>query len=165
MKRFVAVLTVTLTILALPGCVNDKPAPRLDSPDRTERIEAVRQARNRYGTRAPAAPTVSEPAKTPAPVITPPTLLSNGIDPALVGLWKGSWVRCEDYQFAADGTYTCDTLLYTFKGTWIVQPPDTLACRYSVFGSYFNQHFKYRIKGDTLELYDGFTWFAYTKAR
>jgi hypothetical protein len=41
MKRFAAILLVTLTTLTLPGCVQDKPAPRLDS---SERIEAGRQA-------------------------------------------------------------------------------------------------------------------------
>jgi hypothetical protein len=63
MKRFAAVLIVTLTILALPGCVQDKPAPRLDSPHRNERIEAVRQAQNKYG--VPAKPAENKPAQPP----------------------------------------------------------------------------------------------------
>jgi hypothetical protein len=41
MKRFAVILMVTLTTLALTGCVQDKPAPQLGSP---ERIEAGRQA-------------------------------------------------------------------------------------------------------------------------
>jgi hypothetical protein len=52
MKRFAAILMLTLTALALPGCVQDKPAPQLDS---SERIEAGRQA----------APAENQPAQPP----------------------------------------------------------------------------------------------------
>jgi hypothetical protein len=58
MRRLLAtILTTTLTVPALPGCVEDKPAPRLASPDRNERIEAVRNAQTQYGASpAPATP-------------------------------------------------------------------------------------------------------------
>ncbi len=167
MRQYFHLLPVALTALALTGCVQDKPAPRLDSTDRNERIEAVHDAQNRYG--VPAKPPESKPAKPPAPVIIPSTRLSNAppanIDPALVGRWKGSWIRCEDYQFAADGTYTCDTLPYTFKGTWTVPSPGTLVCRYTLFGLPNSEGFTYRIKGDTLELNHGSCSTTYTKVR
>jgi hypothetical protein len=54
MKRISSLLPLALVALALLGCVEDKPAPRLSSPDRDERIEAVRKAQNNYGTRPPA---------------------------------------------------------------------------------------------------------------
>ena len=163
MNRTRSILIHAVTLLAATGCVEDKPAPRLSSPDRSERVEAVKVARNKYGARAPAAPTVSKPAKPPAPVIIPSTLSPKDIDLALVGRWTGSWLRCSDYQFAADGTYTNDTLLYTFKGTWTTPYPGTLVCRYSVFGAYDFRQYTYRVKGDTLELDNGLDRFAYTK--
>ena len=168
MKRTILLLTIVLISLTLTGCVENKPSPRLESPDRRERIEAVKVVRKKYGTRTPTTPTVNKPAKPPGPVLIPSTLLSNGqpanIDLALVDRWNGSWTSCESYQFAADGTYTNDTLLYTFKGTWIVPSPGTLACRYSAFGTYSFEHFTYRIKGDTLELDTRFNRFTYTRA-
>lgn len=53
MNRYFSLLPLAVLALTLTGCVEDKPAPRLGSPDRNERIEAVRQAQNQYGARTP----------------------------------------------------------------------------------------------------------------
>jgi hypothetical protein len=54
MKRCLSLLPLALIALALTGCVEDKPTPQLSSPDRNERIEAVREAQTKYGARTPA---------------------------------------------------------------------------------------------------------------
>lgn len=51
MKLTISLLPIALIVLMLAGCVEDKPAPRLDSSDHNERIEAVHDAQNRYGVR------------------------------------------------------------------------------------------------------------------
>ncbi len=51
MNRWFSLLPLALIGLALAGCVDSTPAPRLSSPDRNERIEAVRQAQSKYGAR------------------------------------------------------------------------------------------------------------------
>ena len=170
MKRTILLLTIALISLTLTGCVENKPSPRLDSPDRNERIEAVKVARKKYGTRTPTAPTVNKPAKPPAPVLIPSTLLSSGqpanIDLALVGRWNGPWTSCESYQFAADGTYTNDTLPLHVQGHLDHPVPRyVLYAATQLFGTYALRASTYRIKGDTLELDTRFNRSTYTKAR
>ena len=53
MKRFLFLLTLVLIALALTGCVENKPAPRLHSPDRNERLDAVRETQKKYGAHTP----------------------------------------------------------------------------------------------------------------
>ncbi|MGH7171806.1 MAG: hypothetical protein ACRELG_16130, partial [Gemmataceae bacterium] len=82
---------IALIVLMLTGCAGDKPAPRLDSPDRSERIEAVKVAGDTYAAPAPASPAVDKPAESPAPVITPAPLILGGLpnrdDRAIAGYW------------------------------------------------------------------------------
>jgi hypothetical protein len=49
MKRYYSILPLALIVLALTGCRESRSGPQLTSPDRTERVEAVRDAQNRYG--------------------------------------------------------------------------------------------------------------------
>jgi hypothetical protein len=57
MKRYLFLRPAALLALALAGCYPDKPAPQLTSPDRNERIAAVRNVQSRYGASpAPARP-------------------------------------------------------------------------------------------------------------
>jgi hypothetical protein len=180
MKRFVAMLTVTLTILALPGCVNDKPAPRLDSPDRTERIKAVRQARNRYG--VPAKPAENKPAQPPPipavimPAILPvPSPLAFG-DPlaadrnAIVGRWHLRGDMGDEYcQFEANGTFKEEDVINTIRGNWRLLSPDTIelsALKYSNPIFFFNPtvlKWKYRVESQKLVLRSEDGWALYSK--
>ena len=57
MKPTLSLLTIALIALMLTGCVENKPAPQLDSPDRSERIAAVKVARRQIcAPRAPPCP-------------------------------------------------------------------------------------------------------------
>lgn len=49
MKRCFCILPLAFGALTLTGCVEEKAKPRLDSPVRSERIDAVRKAQNEYG--------------------------------------------------------------------------------------------------------------------
>jgi hypothetical protein len=51
MKPYPSILPLALTVLALTGCHESSSGPQLTSPDRTERVEAVRYAQNQYGVR------------------------------------------------------------------------------------------------------------------
>ncbi len=51
MKRYFSLVPLALVVLALTGCVESTPAPQLGSPDRNERIKAVREAQDKYGAR------------------------------------------------------------------------------------------------------------------
>jgi hypothetical protein len=90
MNNIISLLLIALIVLAMSGCVEDKPPARLDSPNRNERIDAIREAQNKYG-RAVPPPTVSEPADTPFSVITVPQISSGepsaGDRQAIVGHW------------------------------------------------------------------------------
>jgi hypothetical protein len=169
MKRFATVLTVTLIILALPGCVQDKPAPRLDSSDRTERIEAVRQAQNRYGRRA--APAENQPAQPPpVPAVQPmPSLLAialAGDNVPIVGRWNHSWTDSSYVQFNADGTFKWVALLRTAQGTWRLLSADTVEMDFpGIFYGRTVVEIKYRLNGNTLELDEGLGPSPFTKAR
>ena len=170
MKTTTFLLLIALIALTMAGCVEDKPAPRLDSPDRNERLKAVREARNKYGTPAPPPAPATDPAQTPKTAMLPAQPLSGDVPvadrQAIVGRWNHPWGGGVYCQFAADGTYTENTLLFTFKGTWSLPSPGTILCRFlGFFGTYEVQQYKYRLHGDTLELDSGFGWVAYVKAR
>ena len=160
MTRTMSFLAIALT---LTGCVEDKPAPRLSSPNRSERIEAVKVARDKYGTRAPASPAVNIPAETPSQgFMLPPNLFRlqpAGDDQAIVGSWNHSTRKHLDYfQFAANGTFKEVAELNTTKGNWCLLSADTIqfsALHYSnpaIPSSVTVMEFKYRLDGDSLWL-------------
>jgi hypothetical protein len=53
MRRHFSFLGLALLGLGVMGCGRSTPEPQLGSPDRQERIRAVRQAQDQYGTRTP----------------------------------------------------------------------------------------------------------------
>jgi hypothetical protein len=176
MKRFAAILMVILTTLALSGCVQDKPAPRLDSSDRTERIEAVRQAKNKYGVHA--APVENKPAQPlPAPAVLPAVLPVLRFDDgpagdrqAIVGRWHLRGDMGDEYfQFEANGTFKEEDVINTTRGNWRLLSPDTIelsAIKYSNPIFFFNPtvlKWKYRLDGHKLLLWPGGGWALYTK--
>jgi hypothetical protein len=57
MKSLTFLLPILGGCLLLTGCVEDKPAPRLNSLDRNERLAAIRNSQDHYGSRpAPVRP-------------------------------------------------------------------------------------------------------------
>src|SRR5262245_28087483 len=92
MKRCFSLLPIAVSVLALTGCVEDKPAPQLTSPDRNERIEAVRNAQNHYGARP--AVSVSAPIET-----VPSTQNQYATRPAVNVSMPAEVVRFADGQY------------------------------------------------------------------
>jgi hypothetical protein len=138
-----------LTTLALTGCVQDKPAPQLSSPNRHERIEAVRNAHNQFGAQ-PA-------ADRPVPAIDKKTL---------VGRWNHPWTNLTYVRFAADGTYHENTLLTSTDGTYRLLPNGRMEVSFP--GTFSGRNVveqQYRLNGDTLEIQVFGAWIAYTKAK
>jgi hypothetical protein len=168
MKRSFSLLPLALTILALTGCVHDKPAPRLDSGDRNERIEAVRQTQNKYGARSTPtenlSPTAGGVAVVPAAYVSDPAPVEDR--QALVGRWNHPWSDVAYFRFAADGTYRQSGLLGSIDGTYRFLPNGVLELNSS--GTFFGPNVaevKYRLSGDTLELHLLGDWFAFIKAK
>lgn len=174
MKRLAALLTITLTILALPGCVQDKPAPHFDSPDRNERIEAVTVAGNTYAAIAPAASTANTPAEPPAPVLTPAPLAPGGLPNGDIRAIAGCWAEQAGDQvyfriFNANGTCkeaacivgTVGKLFFIYhtEGTYRLLPGKDieLTC-HTAPNDRKVQKLKYRLSKDTLELKMGDHW-------
>lgn len=160
-------LPLALMALALMGCVQDKPAPRLDSTDRNERIEAVRHAQTKYGARAD--PPDNQPSPAAVPAILPAPQGSGdapvGDGGALVGHWNHLWGDFSFVQFAADGSFKRVALLGTSEGTWRLSSPGTIEVNYPAFFNGRNiVEIKYRLNGDRLELDEGFGWCPFTKA-
>jgi hypothetical protein len=173
MKRFAAMLTL---ILALPGCVQDKPAPRLDSSDRNERIEAVRHAQNRYG--VPAQPAENIPAQLPPltfvlPVVSLSDIALTGEKLRIAGRWH-RWGKKDVYfQFNADGAFEDVTELNTTTGRWRFVFGDTIelsALKYSnllLFWAPSCLNLEYRLQDNELWVNGTYTsseWVGFARA-
>ena len=180
MQRNLSKLAVAITILALTGCVEDKPAPRPDSACRGALIGAAHAVNNGYAAPAPAAPTVNKPAEPPCQRCTPAPIISGGQpardDPAIAGTWT---LQADDLVyfriFNADGT--CK------EAAAIVGPAGKLFFIYHTEGTYRllpgneievtvltgpNERkvgkIKYRLTGDMLELKMDDQWLKFKRA-
>jgi hypothetical protein len=148
MKRYSSLPLITLIFLAVTGC-GSRPAPQLTSPDRTERVEAVRSAQNQYG----AQPAADRP-------------VPHGDKDAIVGRWNHPWTGATYFRFNADGTYHQSGLLFSSDGTYRLLPNGRIE-----FSSVMTlsgrraAEMKYRLSGDTLELQQFGDWLAYTRAK
>jgi hypothetical protein len=148
MRRHSCILPIALSALALTGCVESKPAPRLSSPDRYERIEAVRTALGQYGAR-PAAPPVPAAEQS-----------------AIVGRWNHPWGTAAYYQFNADGTARRVTLLTSDEGTYRFQSKDVIEFNFPRARVAPHEEVSFHLRGDTLELCMlGGAWIHYQKAK
>ena len=148
MKRYVSLLPFALIALALPGCVESKPVPQLASPNRHERIAAVRHAQNQYGAR----PAADRPVTAPDAA-------------ALVGRWNNPWTDAAYYQLNADGTAKRVTLLTSDDGTYRFLSDDALEFNFPDALAARHEQVSFRLRGDTLELYMAGAWVAYKKAK
>ena len=174
MKRFPCLLPI---VLALTGCVEDKPTPHLSSPDPRERVEAARQAAAQYGAHPAAQP--SAPAaemrtarKSSAPDteffldLDGPVLENSGAAP-LVGRWNLPWRPWAYNQFNADGTFHSAGLLTSSDGTYRLLPQGVLELTVRTAATKAVVELKYRLRGNRLEicLEEPDYWQAYTRAQ
>ncbi len=172
MPQTKTILLFTLILLTLAGCVEDKPAPRLDGPERNERIDANKEVRKGFGADAPAAPF--------APAMTPPPLFfgqrPGGDGRAIVGRWI---LRAYDllYSWTFDADGTCKQavqiplpnhqllLIHEAPGTYRLLPKDEIEL---TFQRGPNDRpvlkLKYRLSGDTLEVKEGSDWHSFKRA-
>jgi hypothetical protein len=173
MKTYAILLSLAVSLLTLPGCVEDKPAPRLTSPDREERLEAVRAAQNQYGAQ-PAAADPNTPSRHDAepagelrssPLITKPMegALSE-TPPSIVGRWNLPWRPWAHSQFNADGTFHMETLTDSANGTYRLLPEGVLQLTMRRNSVPKVIETKYRFNDDRLELWWGY-WLSHVRAK
>jgi hypothetical protein len=148
MKRYFSILPLALIVLALTGCRESRSGPQLTSPDRTERVEAVRDAQNRYG----AQPAADRPV--PA-----------GDKEALVGRWNHPWTAAAYFRFEENGRYHHKLLLGSIDGSYKLLPNGVIQLNSSDPSGDDVLEMKYRLSGDTLELQQFGNWLAYTRAK
>ena len=162
------VLFLTIITLAMTGCVEDKPMARLDSPDDNERLRAVEEVRNKYGSHAATPTRVNETANTLSRI--PSGALSAADRQAIVGRWQHETGEdLEFLQFAADGTFQNIHPVFTMNGNWRLLSADTIELsalksgnRIILFDSTVLKG-RFRLDGDTLWLAIGGDWASYTK--
>lgn len=170
--------SIALIALMLTGCVgNNNPAPRLDSPGRTE---PVKDANNNDAAPAPAARTVNKPAEPPSQRFRPTPLISGGQlagdDRAIAGSWA---MQAGDqlyfWIFAANGT--CKEaagivgpggklfFIYHAEGTYHLLPDQEIEVTYHTGPNDRKVgKRKYRLSKDTLELQTGDHWLKFKRA-
>lgn len=140
MKRTLSLLTIAVTVLAVAGCVEKKPAPSLSSDNPRERLQAARQAQEKWG--------AHQREKT-------------ANQEALVGRWNHPQTDTTYLLFNADGTFKRASLLFTSQGTYRLLSNDVIEMNYQ--GILGRWEFTYHLIGDALEIEDG-NFITYTKA-
>lgn len=146
-----------LALALATGCTggSSPPKPALSSVDRSERLEAVRIAQEKYGARPQPVPDAAAGRAAPASDAE-----------AIVGRWEHPWTAGCYFRFHADGTFRRVALLDSVGGTYFVLSPGVIALDYP--GVLYGRNMvelKYRLHGDTLELNVSLGWVAYTKAK
>jgi hypothetical protein len=145
MKRYLTLLSLAVSALTVTGCIEDKPAPRLTSPDRQERIAAVQHAAEQYGAREQPKPETATTSPAPAPVIPLPAAGQEAVagSDIIAGRWvvdsytiDGFWISDERkllahvktgtlWKLHADGTGE----ILGYKQRWTY---DLQKCRFTI---------------------------------
>lgn len=144
MKRFPTFLPLALAAsVTLAGCGDSKTEPSLSSDNRSERLQAVRLAQDKWG--------AHKRAKT-------------ADEEAIVGRWN--LPPSAHFRLGADGTFTKGGLLNSIEGTYRLRPGGLIELSYpGIFtGRTVVWEMKYRLIGDSLELKESGFWHTWTKA-
>ncbi len=143
MRLLLILLVLLLICLLLTGCVEDKPGPSLSSQNPSERLQAVRQAQDKWGVEKHA-------------------LTADRHD--IVGRWNHHWNDAVFMLLNADGTYKDVALLGQTEGTYRLLSNDEIEFTSPGF---FGQNVgtrEYRLLGNTLELKILGEWVPYKRA-
>ena len=127
--------------VTLAGCNSGKKEPSLSSDNRSERLQAVRRAQDKWG--------AQKRAKT-------------ADEEAIIGRWNHPWTSSNYLLLNADGTFQRVALLGSVAGTYRVLPNDVIEMDYQ--GILGRWEFKYHLIGDTLDLQDG-NFITYKRGR
>src|SRR5579871_5488415 len=98
-----------LALALATGCTggSSPPKPALSSVDRSERLEAVRIAQEKYGARPQPVPDAAAGRAAPASDAE-----------AIVGRWEHPWTAGCYFRFHADGTFKSVAMLGSAEGTY-----------------------------------------------
>jgi hypothetical protein len=139
-----AILALAAT-LPLAGCGGGRPEPSLHSNDARERLQAARNAHDRFGAYKPRAVAADTAA--------------------IVGRWDHPW-GIAHLHLRSDGTFTEVALLGTNRGTYRLLSRGEI--EFNSPGTFYGRNvvkFPYRLSGDALEVNVCDDWVKYTKAK
>ncbi|HTU92892.1 MAG TPA: hypothetical protein VMF69_22620 [Gemmataceae bacterium] len=143
MKTTLPPLVFALVVLTMAGCAQDKPGPSLSSDNPGERLQAVRQAQDKWGRQKHA-------------------LTADRKD--IVGRWNHPWSDAVYVLFNADGTFKDVGALKHTEGTYRLQPNDEIELTSPGIFAPNVRIGEYRLLGDTLEVKIYGQWVPYKRA-